>query len=471
MQSPQRPAAVESAQAWLENHESELIELTRAMLRIPSVEGQPEQNAPFGSEVRKALDFALEIGKEWGMDTRDIEGYAGHCEFGHQKPMIMALGHLDVVPVGPGWKHEPFGAEIDEEYLYARGAVDDKGPTMAAFFAARALMHCGEQLPARIRVVFGCNEESGFKCVKRYFEVEEPPSYGVAPDSGWPLYHAEKGITNLVMDVPLPKGIVTILALQGGTRPNIVPEFANAKLQIQDEWKQQAIQKANEYWDKNVNFKHNDNVIEIDAIGKAAHGSTPFMGDNALVRVLRAIAEITPPEEQKTIHKLIAMGHPNGSGIGIHGSDEVSDDLTANLAIAETLPNGNVRFTINVRYPVTWNIETLKQKLESFVRQHNASIQLHEITDSPPLYFPAEREPIVTILEAYRAETNDPSPPGVMGGGTYARAVPNTVSIGTGWDGDGPAHENDERVKVSHLLKMAKIYAHILYRLAHLAAK
>lgn len=53
-----------------------------------------------------------------------------------------------------------------------------------------------------------------------------------------------------------------------------------------------------------------------------------------------------------------------------------------------------------------------------------------------------------------------------MGGGTYARAIPNTVSIGTGWEGDGKAHETDERLKVEHLFKMSRIYAHILYRLA-----
>ena len=75
------------------------------------------------------------------------------------------------------------------------------------------------------------------------------------------------------------------------------------------------------------------------------------------------------------------------------------------------------------------------------------------------------------LVDVYRQETGDDKAPGVMGGGTYARAVPNTVSIGTGWEGDGPAHENDEKVCVGHLLKMAKIYAHILYRLAQDARK
>ena len=56
------------------------------------------------------------------------------------------LGHLDVVPVGSGWKHEPFGAEIDGEYVYARGATDDKGPTMASFYAIRAIKECVPEL-------------------------------------------------------------------------------------------------------------------------------------------------------------------------------------------------------------------------------------------------------------------------------------------------------------------------------------
>jgi succinyl-diaminopimelate desuccinylase len=70
------------------------------------------------------------------------------------------------------------------------------------------------------------------------------------------------------------------------------------------------------------------------------------------------------------------------------------------------------------------------------------------------------------IVDAYRQETGDMTEPGTMGGGTYARAVPNTISIGTGWLGDGEAHQTDERVAVESLKKMARIYAAILYRLA-----
>ncbi|MCH8273583.1 MAG: Sapep family Mn(2+)-dependent dipeptidase [Armatimonadetes bacterium] len=465
-----KPQAVERAQAWLEEHQDELLADLRAMLRIPSVQGEAEPNAPFGSENRRALDLALRLGEKWGMRTRDVEGYAGHAEFGDGEPLVMALGHLDVVPAGDGWKHEPFGAEIDGGYVYARGAQDDKGPTMAIFYAARALKETGADLPARLRVVFGCNEESGFKCVKRYFEVEEAPTLGVAPDAAWPLIHAEKGIANLTIRVPLPKGAITLTVLQGGSRPNVVPDKARAVLVIAESEMAAVREKCDDYWDRNVSFTIQDRSVEIDAIGSAAHGSTPFEGDNAIVRALRAAAALAPAEQQEQFSKLLAIGHTSGAGLGIHGRDDVSEDLTTNLAIAE-VAGGAAVLTINVRYPVEWKGADVRERCSEFLKEEFEGAEVEDFSDSPPLYFPLDREPVKTILEAYREEIEEDKEPGVMGGGTYARAVPNTVSIGTGWEGDGPAHQHDERLKVEHLHKMARIYANILYRLTHAAAR
>jgi succinyl-diaminopimelate desuccinylase len=377
----------------------------------------------------------------------------------------MALGHLDVVPVSEGWKHAPFGAEIDGEYLYARGATDDKGPTMAAFYAARALMAIEAELPARVRVVFGCDEESGFECVHHYFSKEEAPTYGVAPDSGWPLYHAEKGIANAVIRVPSPDGPVRIVEAHGGTRPNIVPDAATAYIRVEGGATEGVGERLGGHWDRNVTHRRLEDEFVLTATGKAAHGAWPFGGDSAVVRVLRAVHDVAPQEAQPPLWKLVEIGHPSGTGIGIHCRDDVSGDLTANLGILTT-KDGHLEFLVNIRYPVTASGEEIRGKIESHLNEHVPGATLVKFDDSPPLYFPLDAEPVVSIVDAYRQETGDETPPGVMGGGTYARAVPNTVSIGTGWDGDGPAHENDERIRVSHLLKMAKIYTHILYRLA-----
>src|SRR6185437_8474654 len=102
-------AMVEKLHEWLRAHEQELLRDTIKMLQIPSIESAPAPNAPYGKENRAALDFALQRAKDFGFKTNELEGHIGWGEIGTGARLVMSLGHLDVVPVGPGWKHEPFG--------------------------------------------------------------------------------------------------------------------------------------------------------------------------------------------------------------------------------------------------------------------------------------------------------------------------------------------------------------------------
>lgn len=457
---------VAKLQDWLRAHEQELLDDTTKMLQIPSLESDPQPNAPYGLENRAALDLALGLATKSGMRTHELEGHIGWGEIGQGDRLVMSLGHLDVVPVGPGWKHQPFGAEIDEGYIYARGSTDDKGPTMASFYAVRAIQECFPNIPARIRQVFGCNEESGFGCVKRYVQTEEAPTYGVAPDSGWPLYHAEKGIANMVITVPLNKGAeMELLSVQGGQRPNIVIDSCSASVKVKDSARKEVEGKLSDSWDKNLTFAWKGDTLTIDAIGKACHGSFPFGGDSAAIRVLRFLNEISPLSCAKFYEEIFLTTHISGPGIGIHGNDDVSHDLTNNLGIIG-VSDGNVELTYNVRYPTTWKGDKLRSMCEAYLAELESNFELKSFGDSPSLYFPLDHPLVKTVCDIYKEETGESRKPGVMGGGTYARAIPNTVSIGTGWEGDGHAHETDERLKVQHLFRMSRIYAHILYRLA-----
>src|SRR5262249_41965381 len=94
---------VNKIQDWLRAHEQELLADTLAMLRIPSLEADALPNAPFGAENRKALDLALGLASKYGMKTTDLDGFIGYGEIGSGKNLVVSLGHLDVVPVGPGW--------------------------------------------------------------------------------------------------------------------------------------------------------------------------------------------------------------------------------------------------------------------------------------------------------------------------------------------------------------------------------
>lgn len=461
---------VSQVQAWLRDHESEMLADFQAILRIPSLEADPLPNAPFGQANRDALDWALSKAEEAGMMTKDLEGYCGYAEFGNGKGMVMTLGHLDVVPVGPGWKHEQFGAEIDGGYVYARGASDDKGPTIAMFYAAQALKVCWPDVPVRIRSVFGCNEESGFKCVEHYMKTEEVPTLGVAPDAGWPCIHGEKGISDFLIARTMPQGDLTVLELTGGQRPNIVIDSFVAKVRVSASYQSAFDMAIAESWDKNLSFSWEDDVVTISGVGKAAHGAYPFGGDSAAIRVLRFLKEAAPLAQQRDFEYLHGLLHIGGNGIGIAGADEPSGPLTLNCGIVET-KGDEVFFTLNVRYPVTFSGDENRRKCEEYLAGLPGDYRLVSMSDSKPLYFPLDHPLVKTICEVHQAETGEKKEPGTMGGGTYARAVPNCVAIGTGWEGDGPAHETDERMAITSLNKMAQIYGHLLVRLAEEAAK
>ena len=132
----------------------EIIEKMRECVQIDSVKGKPEPDAPYGAGPKKALDYALELGKTLGFKTGNVDNRVGWIEYGEGEERVGILGHLDVVPVGDGWNYPPFGAEIHDGKIYGRGIMDDKGPTIGAIYALKAVRDSGLSIDRRIRVMF-----------------------------------------------------------------------------------------------------------------------------------------------------------------------------------------------------------------------------------------------------------------------------------------------------------------------------
>ncbi len=467
--SAQNDPVVHRMYDWIESHKQEMVESLRGVLRIPSVEAQPEAGAPFGRPVRDALDYTLELCKKMGFDTFDCDGYAGHAEFGSGTEYIGVLGHLDVVPEGDRWNVPPYGAELKDGYIYARGASDDKGPTYAALFAAKALMESGALLNKRIRIIFGCNEESGFGCVHHYFETAgmERPAAGFTPDACFPLIYAEKGIANIVLQYArAASSTLRVDHAQGGRRPNMVPDFAEAVLKGSQTELEAAENALKKFWDRNVQVERLQGELHVAAIGKSAHGSTPVNGDNAIARLAKALLEAGLAQTEPWLHQIVETVDFTGGALGIAHTDDVAGPLTCNLGMIECNEQ-TVSVTYNVRYPVTWNADEMKAAL--LQKLQGSEWKLADLHDSPPLYVPLDQEPVATLLAAYREETGDTqTQPATTGGGTYARATPNTVAFGAAFPqgSDGPAHEPDERIAVETLVRAARIYANALYQLA-----
>lgn len=455
----------ESIKQWIDEHTDEMVADLRTLLQCESVKGEPSPMAPFGQGVRDAFDRVLEMGQRYGFRTRDFDGYALHLEIGEGEEIVATLSHVDVVPPGNGWSVPPFDGVLRDGYIYARGAQDDKGPTIAVIYAARALHELGLPIRKRIRLIIGGDEESGWECMRYYFLHElERPSYGFTPDGGWPLIYAEKGIVNLTLakQAPRPARTPHIAWARGGERANMVPDRAEAFVQA-SEAQIDAIQQTLVGLEDIVTTSESDGVL-IVARGKSAHGSSPEEGVNAVARLLEALRRLQLPEESEWISTLREWANSlDGSALGIAHWDEVSGATTTNLGVF-SYDGTRVQCLINVRYPVTWEQEALLERLHSTIQPTGFSLVNH--FGIAPLYVPLKTPFLQTILRIYREETGDDSPPKAMGGGTYARATPNIVAIGTGFEGDGAAHEPDERIAVSTLQRIALIYARILYELA-----
>lgn len=184
----------ELIEAEIEKIKPKLLNAIKQMVEIESVESESQEDAPYGVGPKQALDQALKISKELGFKVVNIDNKIGYAQYGEGNgPYLGIFGHVDVVPLGEGWVHDPLGGEVVEGRMFGRGVLDNKGPIMTNLLALYALKSLGITFPIPIRIVFGTNEETGFKCVKHYLSKEEPPVFGWTPDCKWPVVYGERG--------------------------------------------------------------------------------------------------------------------------------------------------------------------------------------------------------------------------------------------------------------------------------------
>ena len=466
----------EQLDEWIDQNRDRMVAAAGNILRIPSVKDAPGPGAPFGRAVADALKHTLNLCENLGMATENFDGYAGHAEFGVGSEIVAMLGHLDVVPPGKGWTRDPWGGELAEGRLWSRGATDDKGPTYAALFGAKAVLDVtaasGVPLSRRIRLIFGCDEESGWECMAHYFGPagQQKPTLAFTPDADFPLVHAEKGsFTAVIRRAADTSGDIQVVSFASGLRPNMVPDEAVALLAGETAALESAARDLSGIAD--VSTRTEDGLLRVQATGRGAHGATPQAGDNAAIKLLRALTTALPatdsvsPRDLAWMDDLARFGDPEGTNLRIGGSDDVTGALTSNLGIV-TLAGETVEATFNVRYPATWEGEALIARLAQTVAETGWAVA--STSHTPPLYVPLDQEPVKTLLRVYREHTGDMAPPKTMGGRTYATSVaPVGVAFGPSRPGDPEvAHRADEYITVESLVECAKIYAHALYELA-----
>lgn len=371
----------------------EVLRFARALIAAPS-------ENPGGTEDQ-AADVAAGILTELGASPEIVRGDAGRpsviASIGDGSGQALAWnGHLDVVPAGDPstWLHDPWEGMVDDGRLVGRGAADMKGPIASALAAAAALRRAGIELGGTLTFHLAADEEhAGIHGTKVLWE---------------------RGL--LVQDacvVGEPSDLRIGLAERGGA------------------------------W------------ITATARGKAAHGSQPHLGINAITsmsRFLLRLPEVLPDLR----HPLV--GSPTVNAALITGGsapnvvpDRCEVDIDRRIVPGETDP-------AEVLAP----FERLAADLRSIDPEVDIECELREWTDA------AEASPASSIADVVRtavASERGETPPNVgFTGITDARFYINQAEIPTVIFGPGSlsvAHTANEWVGVDDLVAAARIYARI----------
>lgn len=447
------------------DRQSDMVKATQEILKIKSVEGPAQGDMPFGPDVHKCFTHTLKLAESLGFKTQNVDNYAGHAEIGQGDDIVGILVHLDVVPEGDHWDFDPYGGEISDGKIYGRGALDDKGPAIASLFAMKAILDSGLELKKRVRLIFGLNEETHWKGITYYLNHETPPTLGFTPDSDFPACHGEKGIMMVQGDQIFhekEEGL-TILSFEGGQAANMVPDEAKVILnEIVDLSEVQS--KYKNHW----TFENINQETHITAKGISAHGSTPEDGLNAISILLEILQQLNLKHlGQKAFldHYKEHIGYEfNGEHAGCHFEDEDSGKLTYNVGLLTITPE-KLSMVTNIRYPITTSYDLVVQGLQDNYKKINLNYTLQD--HMPPIYFPKDHPLIKKLMKVYQIHTGDLSQASTTGGGTYARALDNVVAFGGVFPGDPQlAHQRNEYITISNLIKTAQIYASAIYELA-----
>ena len=420
---------------YLQSHTDEMIQILAELVAVPSVQGDAADGCPFGEEPARALAVMLDKCREYGFTVENVDNYAGSADLGGE-PALAILTHLDVVPAGDGWSSDPFTLTRDGDKLVGRGAIDDKGPAVAAVFALRAIKELGIPLKKGVRLIFGTNEENGSADLEYYRSKRSLPPMVFTPDGEYPVINAEKGMLRVYFSAEFNGGFI-----RGGEVINAVPEMCTFDLRT------------------------NENGGEVLTYGKhkgrAAHASTPEKGVNAITEFLKFKAPLNPIVER--LSELFPHGELNGASCGLGFSDPISGDMTCVLSMLNTR-DGRLCGGIDIRFPLDRKKAEISDILCGKLRA--AGFDIDSCEGVEPHCTDGSSDFVQALLRVYERVTGEKGRCIAIGGGTYVHGIEGGVAFGAEFpDTDYRMHSPDEFITVPDLLKNAELMAEAIVEL------
>lgn len=399
------------------------------IVKIPSYYQKPQAGMPFGKPCADALCHFLSTAQSMGFETRNYDNYAGEVIFGEGEEFAI-LVHLDVVPAGGGWSKDPFGGEKDyvKNRVWGRGTMDDKGPAVICLYALKALKDEGFIPKRKIKLIAGCNEESGWKCIDYYKAHAHMPDEGFSPDANFPVIYAEKGILHAQFIFRgAGKGFKN---LNGGERANMVCDYCS----------------VNAEGDAAAYSLTREGEVVVSR-GKSAHGSTPEKGVNAIKPMLEFLG-LSEAEKMLFEDKMGLDGLQDETGPLTFSPDVIAQD------------GDDVLVTCDIRYPSTIAPEKILGILDGYGAEYK--VLNHQL----PLFNDKNSKLIQTLCAVYNDVCGTAIAPIAIGGGTYARALKYGAAFGPEEDGEeATIHQPDEYITFEKIEKCFKIYKQAVSRL------
>ncbi len=405
--------------AFVAANKEQILKDIATLVSINSVEGAPEEGAPYGAGPRAALDKTLELAAGMGLATRNCENHIGYAELAgaDAEKYLATICHVDVVPEGNGWTEDPFKMEIRDGWMIGRGVADDKGPMVATLYALKFLKEEGVSLRYPIRALVGDNEETHMHDVDYYLANYPAPVFCFTPDAEFPVCNGEKGHFDGKLVSPVCNGIIKDFV--GGVATNAVPDRASALVATDITKLRNA---------PNITLEPEGDGVRIRGWGKSGHAAMPEGTVNAIGLV---------------VNYLLDGGKMS-------------------------MVDGRMVQTMDSRYPTCTDGDTIAKQIRAAI---GTGAELTDVGSAKPFYIEADTPAIKACIDTYNEVTGENATPFTMGGGTYARHFPYAVSFGPEHSDmvlpefGGPMHGANEAAPIDKLLEALKIYIIALLRL------
>lgn len=450
---------------YLEDNTENIIQTLAELIAVPSKRGPAENGKPFGKACAAALAKMEDFARAAGLKTENHQNYMLECDYNGNETALGIITHLDVVPEGDGWDTDPFRLVRKGNAVFGRGAIDDKGPAVAALYAVKALKENGIKLSKNVRLLFGSDEESGMEDLEYYRNKKPLPKMMLSPDGEFPVINVEKGVCQFTFKKKYNAS--SIISLKAGSVVNAVPDKAEAVISGFSREEAEAISSAAGTSLK-LSCSPFGNGVRISAKGVSAHGSTPEKGDNALTGLMKIILSLGLPKDDlleavSSLYSLFPYGEGDGEHAGLKMQDKESGSLSALLSLFDA-ENGTLSGGIDIRFPATVKLSDVKKIVEEKLLPLGFELDFFHAMEGHLV--PSDSDFIKTLLKCYTDVTGDAGKCISEGGATYLHTVDGGVAFGAEMPGEeNNMHGANEHISIKTLINVAKIYARAVYSL------